>query len=405
MTDAVSNKGVFDAGGNLITPEMFASKLSISMPYFKASVGGFAGSGKSFFSAEMMAGIYKLLTEKKLVDPSKPLVCISTEDAVQFLIDFFEKRGVPVVGKDTRSLADVQTAILLAEQGHYFGVYIDSATHVYKDFIKQWMIVNKKPKMEMRDYGITNPLWEEEFGQTIVRAKTHIIFTGRGTADYSMVENEQTGKSEMQQTGVKMQISKDAPFDPNLVVWMSQMSDKGKRAKTQVWYEAFILKDRSDTINGKTFGSKKTKGPTWKDVSPHFTSMLKHMTPGAVRMGQTTPATAIIPGPVEKDNTKDRKAILLDEIKSLLSAIAPGRSDADTKTKCDLMERAFGSRSAKKIETFSIQELEAGMPQLNADVDLARRLKNDALKAAEATTGEAPPPFDNAAPAPEDPQP
>jgi len=370
---ATKSKGVFGPNGQLITAEEFASDLVVTMPYNKVSVGGMAGDGKSRTSAEIMAGIYNLLKKRGLLQTNAPLLCIDTEDAAQFLVEFFKDQGVPVKAKQTKSLADVQTAFDLASAGHFFGVYIDSATHIYKDFIENWMRKNKIEKMEMRHYGITNPLWEKEFGQRMVAAKCHIVFTGRGTAAYEMVENDETHKREMQQTGVKMQISKDAPFDPNLVIWMSSQQKAGKGGKPVVWREAFILKDRSGTIDGKTFGSEKTKGPSFKDFEPHFTYLLRNVTPGAKIAGQTTSSEAVIPDQVERDNTSEQKKIALDEIKSLLTAVAPGRSDAETKLKCDLLERVYNQRSWKVVETYSIETIKSGLEPMKKEIDTIRR--------------------------------
>lgn len=369
---STNNKGVIDSSGKLITPDEFASDLVVTMPYNKVSVGGFAGSGKSRTSAEIMAGIYNLLKKRNLLQNDSPLLCIDTEDAAQFLVEFFKERGVPVKAKQTKSLADVQTAFDLASAGHFFGVYIDSATHVYKDFLEKWQKKNNIEKMEMRHYGITNPLWEREFGQRMVAAKCHIVFTGRGTADYEMLENEETGKKEMQKSGVKMQISKDSPFDPNLVVWMTAVQKSGKGGKPTVWREAFVMKDRSATIDGKTFGNEKTKGPTFKDFEPHFTYLLRNVQPGAKIAGPTTPSDAVIPDPVEPNPEAKEKAVALDQIKNLLISVAPGRSDAETKLKGDLLERVFNERSWKAIEKFSANTIKSGVEPMKKEVNAIR---------------------------------
>jgi hypothetical protein len=369
------NKGVFGPNGQLITPDDFASDLVVTMPYNKVSVGGMAGDGKSRTSAEIMAGIYNLLKKRGLLLTDAPLLCIDTEDAAQFLVEFFKEQGVPVKAKQTKSLADVQTAFDLASAGHYFGVYIDSATHIYKDFIENWAKKNLKSgeKMEMRHYGITNPLWEKEFGQRMVAAKCHIVFTGRGTAAYEMVENDETHKKEMQKTGVKMQISKDAPFDPNLVIWMSSQQRAGKGGKPIVWREAFILKDRSGTIDGKTFGNEKAKGPSFKDFEPHFTYLLRNVTPGAKIAGQTTSSESVIPDVQERDPEADEKKVALDQIQSLLTAVAPGRSDVEKKLKCDILERVYNERSWEAIKKFSAATIKSGIEPMKTEVENIRK--------------------------------
>lgn len=372
---ATKNKGVFGPNGQLITADEFASDLVITMPYNKVTVGGFPGSGKSRTSAEIMAGIYNLLKKRALLQSDAPLLVIDTEDATQFLIEFFKEQGVPVKIKKTKSLADVRTAFDLASAGHFFGVYIDSATHVYKDFLESWQRKNNVDKLEMRHYGITNPLWEKEFGQAMVNAKCHIVFTGRGTADYDMVENEKDGKTvkTMEKTGVKMQISKDVAYDPNLVIWMTAVQKPGKGGKPIVWREAFIMKDRSGKIDGRTFGSEKVKGPTFKDFEPHFTYLLNNVTPNAVIAGQTTSSESVIPDQQERNPESDDRKVALDQIQSLLTAVAPGRSDVEKKLKCDLLERVYNERSWEAIKKLSADTIKLGIDPMKKEVDTIRK--------------------------------
>lgn len=374
MTQKPTSKGIFAPGGKLVTPDEFAGELTVAYPWNKVSVGGFAGSGKSRTAAEIMKGIYLLLKSRKLLKYDAPLLIIDTERSAQFLVEFFRAAGVPAKTKQTKSLADVQTAFDLASAGHYFGVYIDSTTHILKDFTEAWMQQNKIDKLEMRHYGSINPLWEKEFGQKMVQAETHVVFTGRGTWDYEMTEREEDGRTKrtMERSGVKMQITKDTPFDPNLVIWMNAAQKPGKNGKLTVWREAFVMKDRSGLLDGKTLGNARLGGPTWKDFEPHFLYLLKNYDPTAEVVKTTTVANAVLPEVHEKDPRIERKAIVLDEIKNLIIAVYPTKSDAHTKAKGDLLERHFSTRSWKAVQQIGLEYLEVGKDQLKMDVDAIR---------------------------------
>ena len=374
-----SNKGIFGPDGKLITADDFASDLVVSYPWNKVAVGGFPGGGKSRTSAEIMAGIYNLLKKRDLLKYDAPLLCIDTEKSAQFLVEFFKSQGVPVKVKQTKSLADIQTAFDFASAGHFFGVYIDSTTHILKNYVEAWMLKNDVQKLEMRHYGQINPAWEKEFGQKMVQAETHIVFTGRGTADYDMVEDEKTGKKTMEKSGVKMQVTKDTAFDPNLVIWMTAAQKSGKNGKPIVWREAFIMKDRSGMIDGKTFGSEKTRGPVWKDFAPHFEYLLKNYKPGATVAGQTTNVNSVIADAAESDPNIQRRVRAIDEIKCQLNLVAPGMTPSEKQTKATLFSRAFNTPSFKAVETMSVSDLEAGLDKVRVDVANILKVQEGAM--------------------------
>ena len=372
-----SNEAMTTVGG-LVNVDQFAGDLAVTFPWNKVSVGGFPGSGKSRTSAEIMAGIYNLMKTKNLLKYDAPLLIIDTERAAQFLVEFFKSKGVPAKGKQTRSLADIQTAFELASQGHFFGIYIDSITHVLKNFIETWQRINRVEKIEMRHYGQINPEWEKQFGRPFVDAETHIVFTGRGTWDYEMVEDEQTHKKTMEKSGVKMQATKDTPYDPNLVVWMNQQQKPGRGGKLSVWREAFILKDRSGQIDGRTFGNVKMGGPIWKDFEPHFSYLLKNYDPKAEARGESVSTDAVVAAPIETDPTAQRRKLALDQIKSYLDSIAPGKTTEERKTCTNLLQRAFNNPSWKFVETLELQALEYGLIQIQADVKLIQDSRQEA---------------------------
>lgn len=373
-----ASKGIFAPGGKLITPEEFAGDLVVDYPWNKVAVGGGPGGGKSRTSAEIEAGIYNLLKARNLLKYDAPLLVIDTEKSAQFLVEFFKSKGVPVKLKQTKSLADVQIAFDLASAGHYFGVYIDSVTHILKNFVDAWMAKNNVQKLEMRHYGQINPAWEKEFGQKMVQAETHVVFTGRGTADYSMVEDEETGKKSMEKTGVKMQVTKDTAFDPNLVIWMTAAQKLGKNDKPIVWREAFVMKDRSGLIDGKTFGGQKTGGPVWKDFAPHFEYLLKNFDPKAQPKKQTSSVDTLISDPQEADPTQKRRLLAIDEIKTTILSFYPSQSATDKQQRANLLTRHFNTASIKVVETMSVSDLETGLRGVKTDIDTLRKAKEAA---------------------------
>src|SRR5689334_21999617 len=103
--------------------EGFFTSLDNAQPFFKAAFEGFAGSGKTYRMAQVAIGLHKRIGSKK------PIVYFDTEKAGRHLRRLFKEAGIEVLYKESRTLADLATAMKFCREGGSDVLMIDSISH------------------------------------------------------------------------------------------------------------------------------------------------------------------------------------------------------------------------------------------------------------------------------------
>ena len=329
----------------------FAKSLVSKNHFIKASFGGFQGSGKTRTATEFISGAYKQLK------CSKPILIIDNEKGSRFLIPIFKKSGIEAIAKDTASLADVKQSFEFLKSGEIDFLFIDSLTKIYYRFIKDYKEKNRKSFMTLQDWGKILPAWQEEFSDRFVQTEGNIVFTGRGGFEYEKEEDTKdengnvTEKGSFVKSGFKMKIAGETPYETDLNVWM-QLEKELKNGKPVQSNVAYILKDRSDTINGKSF-----EMPTFKNFKP-IINFIQGLPVGEVP--SETNSANFTPGS-DRDyyERQLQKKIELEKIESVfeLNNLGSPRSAEEKKTKAIIIQKIFGTTSKSEIENFSIGQL------------------------------------------------
>lgn len=328
----------------------FASDLVAGNRFVKAAFGGFAGAGKSRTASEFVIGAYRDLAY------TKPILVLDNEKGSRFLIPAFRKAGIPARLKDTTSLDDVLTALDLLASGETEFLFIDSLTKVWYRYVREYLSKNRKTFMQLDDWGKLLPKWQETFSDAFVAAQGSIVFTGRGGFSYEKEEDQKDEqgrvikKGSYVKSGVKMKLSGETPFEPDLNVWMEQEQEMTSDGVV-VWRDAQIMKDRSGLIDGKIF-----KNPTYADFQP-FVRYLVDVPAGAVA-GESS-SRNLAPGE-NYDNYARRteKQIALEEVQEEIVKMYPGQTAGDKRAKADLIEELFGTRSWTAVEGLSLERLQ-----------------------------------------------
>src|SRR3990167_4021884 len=100
--------------------------------YLKCAIMGFSGAGKTHTGSKLAIGLTKYC---KL---DKPVAFLDTEKGSDFMIPMFEKEGIKLLRKKSRSFADLLAVTKEAEQT--CGVLlIDSMTHFWTGLVKDFM--------------------------------------------------------------------------------------------------------------------------------------------------------------------------------------------------------------------------------------------------------------------------
>lgn len=335
----------------------FANELVAANNFIKASFGGFAGTGKTRTATEFIIGCYDLMK----IDKSKPLLFIDNEKGSRFLIPVFKEKlpDVKVLIKETNQLDDVLNAFTYLESGELSFLFIDSLTKVWYKYIDQYKLgISKKKKfMTMRDWANVLPEWQKIFADRFVQIEGNCVFTGRGGHKYEMQELEDEKgqkKKEFVQTGVKMKLAGETSFEPDLNVWMDQVQELTESGKIKnVYRDAFVMKDRANLIDGKTF-----RNPTFEDFRPVIEYLLNVPT-GEVAKESSTKSHA----PTEDTSyLKEREniEIELENIKNCFVLQQMGTSTKEKKWKVQIMEKFFNTGSWEQLKKMTYQHLRSG---------------------------------------------
>jgi len=330
----------------------FATKLTAENHFIKASFGGMQGAGKSRTATDFIIGAYKDLAFKK------PILIIDNEKGSRFLIPIFKKAGIEAVLKDTTALSDVHTAFNFLKNKEIDFLFIDSLTKIYYQFIKDYKTRNKKTFMTLMDWGKILPVWQEEFSDRFVNTEGSIVFTGRGGFEYEKEDdtiNEEgkvTEKGSFVKSGVKMKIAGETPYETDLNVWMTLEKNLDKNNNPVQKNIAFILKDRSDTINGKSFVM-----PTYKSFKPIIKFIL------GLETGEVAKESAhenLTPGnDFDYYDKQQQRKIQMEKIEAIfeLNNLGSPRSAEDKQLKTLIVQKIFLTTSKTELEKFPLSEL------------------------------------------------
>lgn len=345
--------------------------------FAKVSLQGFAGGGKTLTASLIAKGLYDMIGAKK------PIAFVDTEKGVDFVAPRFKEWGIPLITTRTRSFKALIDATKWSV-GNVSILIIDSISSFWNEVQKTYRyqkVVNNLKKRGMSDaeiaagiasgkYNKTNLTmkdWVElkevwhDFTDLYLNSELHIIMCGRAKWEYDFVEQEDES-TEIQKTGTSMMAEKELSFEPSLLIEMRHEPAPGQDSRTDAkfWqHVAYVLKDRSDTIDGKRFIN-----PTFEEFKPHFQFLSIGGKNAPIESGEKDRALFARGSSENAFEVKQRIEILLEEIKGELVRRFPGRGDKEIALKQDILHKVFTTYSWTKISSLSIPELKKGLEVL-----------------------------------------
>ena len=312
--------------------------------YLKAGFFGFQGSGKTYTATLLAVGLIQHLRKLKVPDGDKPMFFLDTETGSDWVAEEIKNSGIELQTAKTRAFTDLMAAMDEAEKSASV-LLIDSITHFWTELCETYAAEKAKQRrrqvynLQFQDWGYLKGQWRR-FTEKLVNGKCHVIVCGRAGFEYEHHVDEETGKKDIEKSGVKMKAEGEFGFEPSLLVYMKRQQDL-TQDPLKSWRTATVEKDRSRTIDGKTF-----KNPQFKHFLPHIKFLNlggEHLGVGANTSAETVPN--------EQFNQKrlDRE-IVLEEIKDLLLLHHPSTGAADKKAKAELLRDHFGTTSWTEIE-------------------------------------------------------
>ena len=327
------------------------AKSENTQAYLKMGLMGLAGSGKTYTASKVAIGLIEYLRERKLPEGNRPVYFADTETGSSYVKPHFDRAGVELFTAKTRAFSDL-VALVNEAEGNSGILLIDSITHFWREFTESYAKKKNRTRLEFQDWSFLKTEWGK-FTDRFVNSNLHIIMCGRMGYEYDFFKDEETGKKQLEKTAVKMKAETETGYEPSLLVWMERYMDM---ASKEVCREAHVLKERFDVIDGRSF-----KDPTFETFLPH----IELLSLGGIQVGVDSSRTSdsIIPGIEGKPEwqvRREQKEIALDEIIEVIKKHHGGRSESEQTAKGDLLEKHFGSRSWKKIETFDFDKIKEG---------------------------------------------
>lgn len=348
----------------------------------KISFQGFAGSGKTRTACEVAKGLWGMISTQK------PVAFVDTETGGDFVVPLFKEWQIPLVSVRTRSFKTLMEATKSSVDNASI-LIIDSISAFWSEMQKtyrhQKVIENlakrgmtetqikealssgkyNRAKLTMNNWVDLKEVWKE-FTDLFLNSPLHIIICGRAKWEYDFVEDEEENVKEIEKTGTSMMAEKELSFEPSLLVEMRHEPKPGQtdRVDARFWdHVAYVLKDRSDKIDGMRFVN-----PTFEMFRPHFDYLSIGGKHAAVESGKKDSSLFAKGSGDNPAEMRNRAKILLEEIRGVLVKSFPGRTDADSLAKQEILYKVFKTYSWTKISDLPVAALKEGLEKVKTEL-------------------------------------
>jgi hypothetical protein len=282
---------------------------------------------------------------------------LDTESGSDYLIPLFKNNNVPFHTDKTRSFSELVDAVSVAEKEASV-LIIDSITHFWSEIQDAYLKKTGRKRLTLADWGQIKSTWRI-FTDAFLNSKCHIIVCGRAR-DVTDFQEEEDGTKQFVKVGTMMATEKNLAYEPSLLVEMVKEMRPTKQKEGQMWnHTAYVLKDRSTLLEGKSFIN-----PTFKEFEPFFNFL--NIGGEHLSVDTTHDSSAMFEDGNDRNYAWKKKQceIMVEEIEGLLTSSYPGQSAAEKKIKVDLIEECFGTRSWKKVEEMMMDDLKIGTERL-----------------------------------------
>lgn len=337
------------------TMSMF-TKAENTSAYLKMAMMGLQGSGKTYTATDIAIGMVKLMRATGVPGADKPIYFGDTETGSDWVKPRIEAEGMELFTAKTRAFKDLLVMVAEAERNSSI-LILDSLTHFWTELTEAYMKAKKdrfgnpRTRLQFEDWAYLKSEWRR-FTDMFVNSNLHIIACGRAGYEYETTVDDETGKKNLEKTGIKFKAESEMGYEPSLLVLMERHQEMDGNRIKRVWRTATVLKDRSTLLDGQEFSE-----PTFANFLPH----IQRLNIGGRQLGVDTLRSSVSTIPADiRDNRAIQRKIVLDEIESLLVLHHPGQSAAEKKMKLELLRTHFQA-SWTEIETLmSLERLRVG---------------------------------------------
>lgn len=339
------------------------TKAEVTTSFLKLGMMGFAGSGKTYTATSIAIGLHKLAKSKK------PIFFLDTETGSDWVKPRIEKAGIELFTAKTRAFRDLLEAVPEAE-GSASLLLVDSLTHFWVELTEAYMKKKNRTRLQFDDWAFLKTEWRK-FTDLFVNSNLHVIVCGRAGFEYDYSTDEETGRKNLEKTGIKMKAEGEMGYEPSLLVLMERRMDMD--TKTDRHY-AKVIKDRSTLLDGQEFNN-----PNFENFLPH----IQCLNLGGKQLGVDTSRTSVGMIPADnRDNKAKQRAIVLDDIESLLVKHYPGQSSEEKKIKKELLQTHFEAFWKEMELVTPLERLQKGYNTLHFSLEGCHSKYYEMVKAA-----------------------
>lgn len=356
--------------------EFSVESLGHKQAFAKFGFYGFAGSGKTTTASLVAVGLHRHIKSQK------PVFFLDTESGSDFVYDIFKQNGVELVGRKSKSFADLLLSLDYVEKNCDIMI-IDSVSHIWDELRDAYRLkkyacdkcaatgtIGDKvcyrcdgtkavsDNITVYDYAPIKKEWRNSFVERMLNMKAHVFICGRATNEYDSQENLK-GKLEIIKTGSKMRAESEFGFEVSLLVEMEkEMIEKG------IVNKAIIHKDKfMNCLNGKEFLM-----PKFEDFLPHISRL--NLGGDHISIEQTSSVDALKSPKWSTEEYQKQRTILLEEIQAIMTLAYPSaHSSEEKKLRLDSLKTAFNTHSWTEIENMKIDQLKTGYDLLIRCID------------------------------------
>lgn len=342
--------------------------------FLKAGIFGGPGSGKT------TTGSYLAMAIAHRMGNKKPVAFFETEAGSDFLVKKFETEKIELLRVKSHSLADLIEAAKEAEASCSC-LIVDSISHVWEDVCKSKLIaVNKGrekkslyklDKLEFQHWADVKRQWAS-WTDLFLNSREHIIVCGRAGGVWEFDTNDETGKKELQKVGTKMKAEGEFGYEPSLLIEMDRIP-KGGDPGAGWKHCAFVLKDRTDTINGLKFEFEKPrkeyKAGDWEQTFKPFKLVFDALNLGGEHktFDSTRTSETLFPGHEGEsryENGKKLAEIACEEILGTMQAMFPGQDGASKAHRQLILKTLFNTYSWTAVQGAPLDKLDSAVRTL-----------------------------------------
>lgn len=332
--------------------------------YLKAAFMGLAGSGKTFTASSLAIGMVKHMQKLGLEQGNKPVYFVDSENGASWMVRRFEEVGIPLQVASTTTFTDLAQAMTIARDEASV-LIIDSITAFWVEFTETYKEVKKRKRgLEFQDWAWLKTEWRRKFTTRYLNDPVHAIMCGRMGYEYEHYVDD-TGKKQIEKTGVKLKAEGELGFEPSLLVHMEREQDLGEH---EISHVAHVLKDRRP--DAKSLDGKSIINPTFAHFLPH----IEYLNLGGRQFAFDDKASSAASIPEDErfsaDTTATRRLIALEEIQAILVKHYPSTSAAEKQTKQALLVKHFRTPSWTEMEKLMpLVDLQAGYDALHRELE------------------------------------